>query len=234
MSTSSSLVIRGKKMMSKDEIKTSEDYIHVRINILSTLSFNSYYSSSSSLIRYKLLSNWQPLIKHSSLYVLDCGRDGDCLFHCLAAGYNQLIHEWKYSMMMMRTIAANQINISFLKEFCIAESLPLHLSVTAVQNIIKTSGNTYWGSDSTLIYLLLHAPEFQQYHIGFVVLTFLKKEKKFVTQLLGFQNETQLLMLLYCDHPNHWYLLGIRHPSSSLIICSTVHIHQFPKILMNF
>lgn len=67
--------------------------------------------------------DWNNLLINHSKYknipymVLECGGDGDCLFHCIAEAFNNVLQfpdnliEPKYSMEQLRQIAIDQINI---------------------------------------------------------------------------------------------------------------------------
>lgn len=139
-------------------------------------------------------SAWKPLLQSvhlwqfyqkshpnlGAMFTLDCGADGDCLFHSLAAGYNQLFGRFLTSMDDMRAIGARQL-ASFsnddLDQFAIDlyGKRPVEYyhwtrreKLWHLAHMVKTP-REYWGETGTLRMLFLHAPEFARHHIGFAI-----------------------------------------------------------------
>lgn len=240
------LLIRGEQVISgyyQDFIKSNQVF---RIRTTNSPAVASTLTRTSTLTK---LTNWQPLCKIlpqwkselqsnpdvANLYLLDCGANGDCLFYCLAAGYNQFLQDWKYSMQSMRLLASNQLQPFFLQEFCLANNLPTNLTLNQVRQIITTSNsNTMitWGTEAYLLYLFLHAPEFKKYHLGFLVLVWDSTTNTIKTHIFRLIT-TRFLLALYCENDYHWLLLGYASATGNYI-ASSFPIAAYPLALFPY
>lgn len=122
---------------------------------------------------YKLSNIWIKRInkytdvkpKNNQYGVLDCGSEGDCLFHCIAHAFNEYYPDPKYSAQKIRKMAANCINdknFNFIiesykiqKECDEFEGLwaPGSVTIKEFKKVIRKMGNTFWG-DHIIIQLL--------------------------------------------------------------------------------
>jgi hypothetical protein len=116
----------------------------------------------------------------NTLFLLDCGADGDCLFHVLAVAFNQAFQTLVFSMEGMRAEAAEQLNASNVDDFVRDYhgrtpsgwgEWPVEARVRHCRTVIRTSGPLYWGETGTLQRLLLHSPYFKTHGLGFAVIT---------------------------------------------------------------
>lgn len=151
------------------------------------------------------LTDWRPLLdvvplwrklqdqhpRLKTLFLLETGGGGDCLFHVLAAGFNHLYNALVYYMEQMRAVAAHQLsNLSpnEITEFIIdlegqlqepLKSMPHEQRIQALQKRIRAKGNAYWGETGTLRQLLLKSPPFADNKIGFAVVNIRNKPVDF-------------------------------------------------------
>ena len=99
--------------------------------------------------------------------LLECGGQGDCLFHCLAEGLNNILNpqENKYDSHQLRMLAAEQVNNdnfdlilgSYKLEAPNLDWDPeMVSSVKDLQDEIKQEGHNFWG-DHIIIQLLEQA-----------------------------------------------------------------------------
>lgn len=95
--------------------------------------------------------------------VLDCGSNGDCLFHCVAQALNGNYDTPVWSPEDIRTTVSKQINKynfdNIIETYKIQQECnefeglwdPKKVkSVREFRNIIKTMGNTFWGDHITI------------------------------------------------------------------------------------
>jgi hypothetical protein len=155
--------------------------------------------------RFVLLEDWRPLVemvplwRHflkqrpdlTTLFLLDTGGGGDCLFHAVASGINHLYGSLVFVMEQMRDVAARQLermSEAEVVEFVIdlvghmpdaMKALPHAERVRRLQATVRASGSQYWGETGTLRQLLLKAPPFADNHIGFAVLNVRSKPVAF-------------------------------------------------------
>lgn len=127
----------------------------------------------------------------SSVFGLETGAGGDCLFHAISAAYNHLFKSLIFHMEMIRELAAQQLETlteAEVVEFIIDwvghyseefKRIPHEERVKRLQKSIRTNGNEYWGETGTLRQLLLRSPPFVDHKIGFVVLNIRTKPVKF-------------------------------------------------------
>jgi hypothetical protein len=132
----------------------------------------------------KIDSDWNKLFKKSipeqrrkdyvsRWGVLDCGGDGDCLFHCLAEAFNnEYENDIKYTFQDVRDIAAECItedNFPFIlesyrlevesDEFSNMWDVEDIESVADLQRELREDGNNYWG-DYLILQLLQERLQF--------------------------------------------------------------------------
>jgi len=195
--TRSTLTESGEVIGGYEDFKSGSDIITLSPPPLTTSATGSGKVQQASVhVPYVLLTDWRPLTEVVSLwryflkshpdlksvFVLDCGAGGDCLFHVVAAGYNHLFQSLMFHMEGMRLVAANQaatLSESLTNEFLIdlfgripeqCKSWPHAKKSQYLKSIIQKPGNTYWGETGTLRQLLLKSPPFLQHKIGFVVI----------------------------------------------------------------
>lgn len=155
---------------------------------------NNNPSAAIADTKYVVLDDWRPLTavvpgwasllgtspSLKSVYVLDCGAGGDCLFHVVANGYNHLFQNpFLFKMEGVRELAAFQLGRlpeALAREFVVdlfgkVPSLePISSLVQRLQTVIRRPGNEYWGETGTLRQLLMNSPPFADFKIGFAVL----------------------------------------------------------------
>jgi hypothetical protein len=209
---------------------------------------------------WRQVSLSHPLVEH--IYVLECGAGGDCLFHALAGGLNQLHEAPIFSMQQMRELAAAQLtpevfggSDGFFQNWDppdhygrLARRRLLKMSsdaerVVAMRGIISRVGHGYWGETETLRHLLLFAPPFRDRRIGFAVVGLQdpppgqKVGPKPFTQILRLQDTEHLMCLYHVRHggrDEHWMLLGVTPTDGSPTIASTFPINSYPPPLLPF
>ena len=142
--------------------------------------------------------------------LLECGGHGDCLFHCLAEGLNNILvpEESKYDSQQLRVLAAEQINKdnfdlilgSYKLEAPNLDWDPeMIFSVENLQDEIKQEGHNFWG-DHIIIQLLEQALE-----VNIVILDSLSTSIYNTCSL--FKKEYKTVFLYYQDNI-HFQLVG--------------------------
>ena len=76
----------------------------------------NWYSSLKNYGWEKLKLSWRKILESNFFSVLECGADGDCLFHVISEALNmELIYNYEipeYDICSVRKLAASQINES--------------------------------------------------------------------------------------------------------------------------
>ena len=159
-------------------------------------------------------SQWREQLNtdpNMNLYgLLECGGQGDCLFHCLAEGLNNILdpQENKYDSQQLRKLAADQVNDdnfdlilgSYKLEAPNLDWDPeIIFSVKDLQDEIEQEGHNFWG-DHIIIQLLEQALE-----INIVILDSLSSNIYNTCSL--FKKEHKTVFLYYQDNL-HFQLVG--------------------------
>lgn len=215
--------------------------------------------------RVKTLRNWRPL-RHvvpdwtfpnsSSLFVLDCGGEGHCMFHVIAAGLNMFLKKPVFAMQNIRHMLSEQITVANVKELIndwnspeglylrkkLGKQEPSSSFVKEVKHIVSEDRYQTWGDTIMLRNFLVHSPLFTKLELGFAVVSLSKRTirnnkgetlKRIVasTELIQTKH-TKRLLLLYCHPQQHWELLGVK--SSSGTLSSVFLISHYSKSLYAF
>lgn len=164
---------------------------------------------------YVVLDDWRPLAevvplwrhflpRHprlATIFVLETGGGGDCLFHAVAAGFNHLFNAMILQMEQVRELAAKQLGQlteDQVVEFIIDllgrmphqfKTLTPANRLAQLQAIVRKPGGTYWGETGTLRQLLLRCPTFAERHLGFAVINIRNKPVAFRPTTVTEQNE---------------------------------------------
>lgn len=191
------LTASGEVVGGYDDFKSGTD--------ITTLATSPLTNLVAANVPFVVLKDWRPLSEVvplwryylklypelKGIYVLDCGAEGDCLFHVVAAGYNQFFASLVFHMEGTRDLAASQMSTfteSMANEFIIdlygkipdgIKGWSLVDKVQYMQSIIRRPGNAYWGETGTLRQLLLRSPPFLQHKIGFMVIYIRNKPVEF-------------------------------------------------------
>src|SRR5690348_5063149 len=144
--------------------------------------------------------------------IKECGAEGDCMFHVLAKGINNFMGS-TFTMQHLRDVTADQLSLKNLDEFLLACPQPKLSFVTKeaqilrLKKMIKTPGNTIWGEEGMLRYLLLPSFLFQQLGLGFCILTtsVYESHNKLVCFAQPIVNaKTKYVLFLYCKSNVHF------------------------------
>lgn len=152
---------------------------------------------------------WSTMRSIEHFRVVDCGGGGDCLFRSIGKSLG-------FPQEDIRILAAS--GLTELPAFLESEKLlrregghyswrieDVH-TLHQMQEIIRTSGNLYWGDTSTLD-LLCQTPMLRRGHIGFVIF---RTDGVVDPRLFaaGPEYEVTHLCLLYNDSNHHWKLVS--------------------------
>ena len=136
--------------------------------VVSSKNWHHYWSDYGwikidEIWRRRLNKYCNPKPKNNLFGVLDCGSDGDCLFHCIAQGLNQEHDIAEYDAADIRKKTALSITKynfdSIIETYRLQEEFgefdglwePKNIkSVRAFRTIIETMGNTFWGDHITI------------------------------------------------------------------------------------
>jgi hypothetical protein len=130
-----------------------------------------------------------------SMFVLDCGGSGSCMFHVIAAGLNLYLKQPIFAMPSIRKMVAEQVNASNVASVLSGwksdegtylrkryNEMVKHGNESSIQNLIRQvqtviadSCNRYqtWG-DEIMLELLLKAPLFKKMELGFAIVSLRK------------------------------------------------------------
>jgi hypothetical protein len=136
----------------------------------------------------------------------ECGGSGDCLFHVFAIALSRLTHSRRYSMVDIRKILANSINEDNLDMFHKYVMIDMnHLAVPStlnnIQNLVKTSGWKFIGSDSVIRWLI-GTKEIHAFNIGVVIFS---THGPHFTSVIDLP-DTLIYLLIYNKSNLHWQL----------------------------
>ena len=197
--------------------------------IVNTKNWHHYWSeygwTKIDDVWIKRLNSFCEVKPRNNLFgLLDCGSNGDCLFHCIAQALNQDYEIPKWSAVDIRTSVSKQIDKynydSIIETYRLQEQFnefeglwePTKVkSVREFRNILETMGNTFWG-DHIIIQLLENA-----FNINIVLLKkyseelYDKNEIKQGSQIypLGTDLDTSRKTLFLCyEDEVHFTLVG--------------------------
>jgi len=190
----------------------------------------------------KINDSWvRRLNKHTekkpknNLYgVLDCGSNGDCLFHCIAEALNQEFNIPQWDANNIRKVASNCItreNYKNILEIYRLQKINEEFdglwnpnkinNQNELKNIIEKPGNTFWG-DHIIIQLL---EEYMELNI--VVLkvytddlfdnSFIKNETKIYPMGSSLDKEKKTIFLCY-ENEVHFTLMGYFKDNSMMTL----------------
>jgi hypothetical protein len=192
----------------------------------------------------------------SSLFLLECGGQGHCMFHVLAAGLNLYQQKPVFSMQQLRDMTAKQVSVTNMKTVLsgwatrrsftlqkqfekVKSAFDLQTILTDVQQLIQDSRYQTWGDTTMLSELLLKSPVFRKLQLGFAIVSLRfhemkDKTKRWVasTQMIIEQGFTQRVMTLYCHPQQHWQLLGLKTKNDQF--SCVFRISRYPKVLHRF
>jgi hypothetical protein len=151
----------------------------------------------------KTLKNWQ----HCSLTftLKDCGGGGDCLFHCLAKGYEVVSNGHRWTMQQVRDMIVNAITqetfhdlLYFPEEERKRKEVSIE-SITRAKQLIGKPGIVYQGTSNTLHFINKHAGN----AVGYMVLS--NHGPDFI-EIVGNMEETEVYIILFNYNSVHWLL----------------------------
>lgn len=215
--------------------------------------------------RIKLLDKWTCISNvvpgwtfpdSKSLFVLDCGGAGSCMFHVIAAGLNLYLKKPIFSMHNIRRMVADNVTQKNLKSVVsdwsskegeafrklYAQNPSSKTLLQQIKNVIANPDYQSWGDTIFLQELLLTSPLFHQLELGFAILSWwrhsLKKQnkKRFVVRTqLHVNANTKRVLIMYVDQhrkPEHWQLAGIKNHTGQM--ASVFAVAKYPKTLYPF
>tara|TARA_X000000950_G_scaffold287551_1_gene400262 strand:- start:805 stop:1521 length:717 start_codon:yes stop_codon:yes gene_type:complete len=179
------------------------------------LNRKNWFSSMKNYGWEKLKLNWRKILENNFFSVLECGADGDCLFHVVSEALNmELIYNYEipnYDIANVRSLAASQINDDNF--VIILESYKAELecgeffgdwnpnTITCINDLqveILKSGNNFWG-DHILIQLLS-----EKLSINFIILN---DESHNITSMCNDLKYDKTIIIYYLDNL-HFQLVG--------------------------
>ena len=179
------------------------------------LNRKNWFSSMKNYGWEKLKLNWRKILENNFFSVLECGADGDCLFHVVSEALNmELIYNYEipnYDIATVRSLAASQINDDNF--VIILESYKAELecgeffgdwnpnTITCINDLqveILKSGNNFWG-DHILIQLLS-----EKLSINFIILN---DESHNITSMCNDLKYDKTIIIYYLDNL-HFQLVG--------------------------
>ena len=179
------------------------------------LNRKNWFSSMKNYGWEKLKLNWRKILENNFFSVLECGADGDCLFHVVSEALNmELIYNYEipnYDIATVRSLAASQINDDNF--VIILESYKAELecgeffgdwnpnAITCINDLqveILKSGNNFWG-DHILIQLLS-----EKLSINFIILN---DENHNITSMCNDLKYDKTIIIYYLDNL-HFQLVG--------------------------
>jgi len=221
--------------------------------------------------KVRQLTQWIPIQKavphwtfagSSSMFLLDCGGRGSCMFHVIAAGLNMYLKHPIFAMQRVRQLVADQITLDNLKAVLVdwnteeghhfrklyAKDPRSKDLLRQVRVMIADPSNRYqtWG-DVVMLQLLLESSVFRKLDLGFAVVSsrkhLLTKEKEAKEQksksirIVGssqllVQKDTKRVMTLYCHPQEHWQLLGLKNAHGRM--ACVFSLSKYPKTLHVF
>jgi len=162
-----------------------------------------------------------PIIRGWSGFAIDmslveCGGDGDCLFHCVAAAMGQILN-CQFSMLHVRNLLAQSLTYDNVTDYvtqvreehdhCLpAGSVRLNVeySLDIVRAIVELPGHYHQGTDGTLRWLAKCSEWFRHNQVGFVVFSSFGPS---YTSVIGDDNTRHYILLFNSSETCHWQLV---------------------------
>tara|TARA_B100000900_G_scaffold398460_1_gene399827 strand:+ start:1256 stop:1972 length:717 start_codon:yes stop_codon:yes gene_type:complete len=162
----------------------------------------------------KLLNrNSEQKYKNSPYGILDCGGDGDCLFHCISHALSSDLKEY-YDYKDIRDRIAESIDDKIFKDIIETYKIlkdsgdfdeewnPYEIkSKEEFKDIIKEGGNNYWG-DHILFQLIIRALE-----VNIILLRINNKDYGIYHTYQEYNPSQKTIILLY-ENNIHFKLIG--------------------------
>ena len=198
-----------------------------------------YYEHSSQEIKEVKKHNWHHLLQdygweklhkqwikklngflekpnNNSLYgCLDCGGDGDCLFHCISYAINMINNDIEYDSKILREHISESLTqeryeqlIEIYKIMNQADDFyeswePEEMTIDKFKNILIEGGNEYWGD-----FLVLSLIK-EYLDINIIILNSNENESQYYHYPLFYEydNNIKTIILLY-ENESHFKLVG--------------------------
>jgi len=180
---------------------------------------NEYGWEKLNLKWIKKLNNLIDFVPRNSLFgVLDCGGEGDCLFHCISyalKSYDVFNINLNYEVNDLRQIACDNIDIEKYNEIIDIYKIlkdaddfdedwdPYEIDFEKFKEILLEGGNNYWG-DNIIINILK-----EKLNINIIILSSnnITNQHNYYPLLYDFDEKLKTIILLYEDNM-HFKLVG--------------------------
>ena len=134
------------------------------------------------------------------------------MFHAVAAAFNRIFTK-KVTMQTIRDALATSITPENVNSFL--ELMGMNMSYTQVQDLVRTTGTAFQGTDAVLQWLCTHSKLFKK--IGFVCFTGYGPGYE---MSIGEVDIAQVYMLLYNHFGRHWQLANLRNDETGTHYCA--------------
>ena len=180
---------------------------------------NEYGWEKLNLKWIKKLNNLIDFVPRNSLFgVLDCGGEGDCLFHCISYALKSddvFNINLNYEVSDLRQIACDNIDIEKYNEIIGIYKIlkdaddfdedwdPYEIDFEGFKEILLEGGNNYWG-DNIIINILK-----EKLNINIIILSSnnITNQHNYYPLLYEFDEKLKTIILLYEDNM-HFKLVG--------------------------
>ena len=180
---------------------------------------NEYGWEKLNLKWIKKLNNLIDFVPRNSLFgVLDCGGEGDCLFHCISYALKSddvFNINLNYEVSDLRQIACDNIDIEKYNEIISIYKIlkdsddfdedwdPYEIDFDEFKEILLEGGNNYWG-DNIIINILK-----EKLNINIIILSSnnITNQHNYYPLLYEFDEKLKTITLLYEDNI-HFKLVG--------------------------
>jgi len=180
---------------------------------------NEYGWEKLNLKWIKKLNNLIDFVPRNSLFgVLDCGGEGDCLFHCISYALKSgdvFNINLNYEVSDLRQIACDNIDIEKYNEIIDIYKIlkdaddfdedwdPYEIDFEKFKEILLEGGNNYWG-DNIIINILK-----EKLNINIIILSSnnITNQHNYYPLLYEFDEKLKTIILLYEDNM-HFKLIG--------------------------
>ena len=180
---------------------------------------NEYGWEKLNIRWIKKLNNLIDFVPRNSLFgVLDCGGEGDCLFHCISYALKSddvFNINLNYEVSDLRQIACDNIDIEKYNEIIDIYKIlkdsddfdedwdPYEIDFDEFKEILLEGGNNYWG-DNIIINILK-----EKLNINIIILSSnnITNQHNYYPLLYDFDEKLKSIILLYEDNM-HFKLVG--------------------------
>ena len=180
---------------------------------------NEYGWEKLNIRWIKKLNNLIDFVPRNSLFgVLDCGGEGDCLFHCISYSLKSddvFNINLNYEVSDLRQIACDNIDIEKYNEIIDIYKIlkdsddfdedwdPYEIDFDEFKEILLEGGNNYWG-DNIIINILK-----EKLNINIIILSSnnITNQHNYYPLLYEFDEKLKTIILLYEDNM-HFKLVG--------------------------